>query len=108
MVRLADCLRSRKLMRCIDIQQSVEAKIPRSDGEPHAKHQGRIALAVSKVEERLKQWQKDHAAEPERVLLDRSQPVAVQALRWVKYAVKPGVDSAAGPGSFRIWPSSRR
>jgi uncharacterized protein len=70
-VRLADSLRSRKLMRCIDIQQRVEAEVPRSVSEPHAKHQGRIALAVSKVEERLKQWRKDNAAEPERVLLDR-------------------------------------
>jgi len=70
-VRLADCLRSRALMRCIDIQHRVEAELPRGEGEPHAKHQGRIALAVSKVEDRLKQWRDDHATGPERVLLDR-------------------------------------
>jgi hypothetical protein len=30
-------------MRCIDIQQRVEAVLPRRNGEAHGKHQGRIA-----------------------------------------------------------------
>ncbi len=69
--RLAIALRERKLLRCIDLVQRVEAALPRRGGDNPLTHRGRVREIVKKIEDRLRAWAAEDPSGSARVLIDR-------------------------------------
>jgi hypothetical protein len=69
--RFAAAMYGRKLLRCIDLVQRVEAEMPRRKKEKASKHRGRMKLAVKTIEDRLKAWAAEDVSRSARVLIDR-------------------------------------
>lgn len=68
--RMASALSGRRLTRCIDVRQRVEADLPQKSGEPRQHHQARVKLVCDEIVGALKEQEAD-TGEAARILIDQ-------------------------------------